>query len=395
MAIAAAPVQTLNRTIQAPLTQVYSSLTDRDWLRDWLCDDAFLRNAAGGHLALFWYPNRHAVGQFEVLEKEQQVGYSLRFSGQEQDTYVEIALRENNGAVDITLQLSGALDQQIEETWSEGLRRLQVVLETGADPRITERVLIGIYPGEFNAEIAAKLNVPVTEGNLVNGVLPGLGAEKAGLKQNDVVVTVDGKPVTEQQPIFQIVRQKRPGDQVEVTYYRDGEKRTATMPLGGYPIPPVPADYEALANQVEQGLAELDKELTALFADISPAEADVRPEPKQWSINENLAHLILNERRAQEWVGTLFENPELGGGSANSDARVISVVKAYGGLNGLLAELRRSWGETVELLRHLPAETLDHKSLLWWLTFESTGTPNHTRQHFTQIRETLAAVRKS
>jgi uncharacterized protein YndB with AHSA1/START domain len=391
-ALVAAPAITLTRSINATAEQVYKSFTDREWIRDWFCDDAFIRTAEGGHVTLFFYPNRHATGQFDGLEANQQVALTLRFSGYEADTHLDVALQEQAGVTDVSLTLSGAVDEAMEEMWADGLRRLQIALETGADARVTERVLIGIYPGEFNAEIAQKLNVPVTQGTLVNDVIPGLGAQKAGLQTNDVVVEIDGVAVTDDMPIFQIVRVKRPGDSVTVGYYRNGEKQTSQMPLSGYPMPNFPADFTGLADQLEQINAGLDKELGEVFNGVSESEAAAKPAPKEWSANDVLAHLILSERYRQQWIGGMIDAPEPTGWSGNSDARIASVVGSYKTSQALIAELRRSWAESVLLIRSMPE--INQKSVLWWMTFELGGAPNHTQQHLKQIREAIAAARK-
>lgn len=389
--LTSAPTKTLTRTIHAPAEQLYKSFTEREWIRDWLCDDAFVRTAVGGHVALFWFPSRHAVGQFDALEANSHAALTLRFSGYAEDTHVEIFIAETG---EVTLTLAGVVDSELEELWSEGLHRLQMNLETGADARITERVLIGIYPGVFNEEVAKKLNVPVTQGNLVTGVLPGLGAEKAGLKSDDVVVEVNGKTITDDMPIFLAVRGKKPGDVVDVAFYRDGEKQTTQMPLSGYPMPDFPADFVGLADQLAATFAELDKELTELFEGVSEEEAAKKPAEGEWSANEVLAHLILTERYNQMQIGSYIEAPELSGYAGNSDARINSVVETYQTNQALQAELRRSWAETVAVVRHFPAKLQERKSNLWWATFEFSGEPIHTRNHFTQIREAIEAARK-
>lgn len=392
--LTAAPTTTLSRAVSVPPTQIYQAFTDRDWARDWLCDDAFIRPALEGHLALFWFPSRHAVGQFTALEANNHVAMTLRFSGAAEDTHLEIFITENEKSSDVTLTLTGFVNEVIENLWAEALRRLQIALETGADARITERVLIGIYPGAFNAEVAKKLNVPVTHGNLVNDVIPGLGAQKAGLKANDVVVEVDGKTITDETPIFLLVRHKKPGDSAEVVFYREGEKHTTTMTLSGYPMPDFPADFAGLADQIAAFNAEIESELTALFEGVSEAEAARKPAEGEWSANDVLAHLILTERWRQHQIGGFVEGPEPEGWTGNSPTRIASVVDSYGSNRALIQEFRRSMAETVSVTRHLPASALDRKSNLWWMTFEFGGAPVHTRQHFTQIQEAITAARQ-
>ncbi len=60
-------------------------------------------------------------------------------------------------------------------------------------------------------------------GCLVTDVVPDSAAEKAGLQTGDVVVAVDGKPVTDIPSIFRIIRTKHLGDTVAVEFLRAGK----------------------------------------------------------------------------------------------------------------------------------------------------------------------------
>ncbi|HOC43156.1 MAG TPA: trypsin-like peptidase domain-containing protein [Thermoanaerobaculales bacterium] len=80
-------------------------------------------------------------------------------------------------------------------------------------------------------------------GVLVMDVIPGTGAEAAGLRPTvrdrsgqvrlgDVIVAVDGQPVRSQSELRLRLEQRREGDQVEVTVERDGRQRTLKVRLG-------------------------------------------------------------------------------------------------------------------------------------------------------------------
>ncbi len=66
-------------------------------------------------------------------------------------------------------------------------------------------------------------------------ITAGGGAEKAGLQVGDVVVSVDGKPVTAPEELIVAIRSKQPGDTIELGYRRGGTgsaTSTATVTLG-------------------------------------------------------------------------------------------------------------------------------------------------------------------
>lgn len=79
-----------------------------------------------------------------------------------------------------------------------------------------------------------KLPLDIQEGVFVVNVVPGSPAAKAGLQELDVIVALDGEPIVDAVSLRRhLYREKRIGDEMEVTYYRNGEQQTTTMELTG------------------------------------------------------------------------------------------------------------------------------------------------------------------
>ena len=72
----------------------------------------------------------------------------------------------------------------------------------------------------------------VPDGAAVGEVTDGSAADDAGLETGDVITQVDDKLITSSDELVATVRGYRPGDEVEVTYRRDGEEQTTTITLG-------------------------------------------------------------------------------------------------------------------------------------------------------------------
>ncbi|WP_107771954.1 S1C family serine protease [Nocardioides sediminis] len=68
-------------------------------------------------------------------------------------------------------------------------------------------------------------------GALVREVSPGSTAADAGLQQGDVITRVDDRAITDADSLVATIRSYRPGDEVEVTWQRDGEEQSATLAL--------------------------------------------------------------------------------------------------------------------------------------------------------------------
>ena len=75
------------------------------------------------------------------------------------------------------------------------------------------------------------LSNDVKEGVVVADVQDDSSASKGGLKQYDVITEIDGKPITGVQTLRKALYSKTVGSSMEVTYYRNGQKQTATIQL--------------------------------------------------------------------------------------------------------------------------------------------------------------------
>jgi putative serine protease PepD len=71
-----------------------------------------------------------------------------------------------------------------------------------------------------------------TSGALITSVNNGSAGDKAGLQEGDVVTKVDSRVVTDATSLIAAVRSHRPGDEVMLTYERDGSEHTAQLTLG-------------------------------------------------------------------------------------------------------------------------------------------------------------------
>lgn len=68
-------------------------------------------------------------------------------------------------------------------------------------------------------------------GALVREVGEGSTAAEAGLQQGDVITRVDDQAITDADSLVATIRSYRPGDEVEVTWQRDGAEQSATLVL--------------------------------------------------------------------------------------------------------------------------------------------------------------------
>ena len=100
------------------------------------------------------------------------------------------------------------------------------------------RAYLGVYSGNWNQSTCEddkrenKNNTSVKEGACITHVIEGTAAEKAGLKEGDVIVAIDDHQVKSHGHLSESMAMHKPGDAVKVTYWRDGKKNTVTANLG-------------------------------------------------------------------------------------------------------------------------------------------------------------------
>jgi S1-C subfamily serine protease len=120
-------------------------------------------------------------------------------------------------------------------------------LETNGE---VEHAYLGIEGGTITAEYAKTLNLPVKEGVIVQTVVKGGPADKAGLEGGttsatiegaqvklggDIITEVNGKKINGMEEIVELVNEDNPGDEVELTILRGGQTKHATVTLGKRP----------------------------------------------------------------------------------------------------------------------------------------------------------------
>jgi S1-C subfamily serine protease len=109
---------------------------------------------------------------------------------------------------------------------------------------------LGISGGSITPDLAQAVKLPVDEGALVNEVVKGGPADKAGIKGGDtsatiegasvrlggdIITAVDGKRVTGMEDVINAVNAAQPGDKMTLTIDRDGKSQDVTVTLGVRP----------------------------------------------------------------------------------------------------------------------------------------------------------------
>ncbi len=134
------------------------------------------------------------------------------------------------------------------------------VIETLMRGEAVERGYIGVEMQPWTDDLVEALEVPRGRGTLIARVVPGEAAEQAGIRAGDVIMSVNGQEITQDQTLSYIVANIEPGSRVPVELLRDGRSERVTLTVGTRPseeelafdseeeAPMTPEDREAMAG---------------------------------------------------------------------------------------------------------------------------------------------------
>jgi uncharacterized protein YndB with AHSA1/START domain len=392
------------RSIQAPVHQVYLAFTNSSAIREWLCDAVTTDPRPGGRIYLWWNTGYYTSGEFIQLEPDKTVAFTWQGRGEPAPTKVEITLSESQGAVQLKLVHSGLAEgqawakaaQEFTKGWENNLENLAHTLEKGPDLRITMRPMMGIALDDFNESIAKELGVPVSQGVRISNAIDGMGAQAAGIRKNDVVVGLSGNEISDFASLTAAMQGRKAGEEVQMTLYRGNEKMTIPMKLSFRPIPEIPPTTAALGEAVRLNYAQDEADLDAFLEGLSEEEASRRPNDKDWSVKGILAHLIHNERGWQNAIGEIITSsePAYDNFGGNLDERVNATLAAYPTLKDLATELKRLFAESQALLASLSPEFMARKSSYWRIGFQALQFNQHFQLHLEQMKAVIQAIRQ-
>jgi len=99
-----------------------------------------------------------------------------------------------------------------------------------------ERGIIGINGQSLTPELVKALGLKDnTHGALVSKVGAGTPAEKAGLKEGDVVIQANGKPIKDMLELRNLIGLMKVGDKVDLTLLREGSTKQVAVVIGKSP----------------------------------------------------------------------------------------------------------------------------------------------------------------
>jgi uncharacterized protein YndB with AHSA1/START domain len=395
---------TFTQSIKGSPKQVFYAFTHASALNEWLSDFATVIPNPGGRIYLWWNSGYFSSGEFTEVEADQRLEFTWHGRKEPADTQVTVKFTAENGTTLVKIDHTGfgtgevwaKTIQECQAGWEKGLENLVSIFETGEDLRFVRRPMLGIIVDEFNEDVAKQLGVPVDKGIRIDDPVEGMGAEAAGLQSDDIIITLGGKETSDFPDLANALQPHHAGDEVEVVFYRGGEKKSVMMELSSRPFPEIPEKTKDLAKAIEDGYAKQHEQLANFLEGVTEEEASFKPSDDEWSIKETLAHLVQGERGSNIWISGVIAGYQAHYDDYGGNLPVYNqaTLGAYPTLPELLGQLKRLNTETVALVKGLPDDLPIHKNIYWRLGTNLLESPYHFNMHFDQMKTVLEVARK-
>jgi serine protease Do/serine protease DegQ len=108
---------------------------------------------------------------------------------------------------------------------------MRSLIETGS----VTRGFLGVAGDSVTPDIAEQVHLPKdATGIIISSIEPDSPADKAGLKQGDVIVAVNGKVIHDQDELRLTISEMAPGTKVTLSTARDGAPRVVSVTLAQF-----------------------------------------------------------------------------------------------------------------------------------------------------------------
>ena len=91
------------------------------------------------------------------------------------------------------------------------------------------RGYLGLVPDDLTSAERAQIGVDDDSGILITEVYAGGPAERAGLRVNDIILSMNGEPILQERQALLIAASTKPGDEIDVVAWREGERIRTTV----------------------------------------------------------------------------------------------------------------------------------------------------------------------
>jgi S1-C subfamily serine protease len=108
---------------------------------------------------------------------------------------------------------------------------MEQIIQTGS----VQRGWIGVGVQDMTREIAESFRIPGTRGALITEIFRGTPADRSGMKVGDVLIAVEGKPVTDSATMLNLIAALVPGSAATLRVKREAKEIDLKVTVGKRP----------------------------------------------------------------------------------------------------------------------------------------------------------------
>ena len=136
------------------------------------------------------------------------------------------------------------------------------IINTLAAGRAVERGRLGVSMNNLDPTMRETYGVPEERGGIIiGGVAPGLPADKAGIKDEDIIIEFNGTKVISTDQFANLVERTAPGTKVTLTIIRNGKEQKITVTMGADETASTTTDNTNISEQVGITVTEMTQQL--------------------------------------------------------------------------------------------------------------------------------------
>lgn len=114
------------------------------------------------------------------------------------------------------------------------------------------RSYLGVHLQEIDRNLAEAYKLPKPEGALITEIAPNSPAERAGLKQNDIILKYNGTAISRTSELLNYLNRTQPNQKIQLEILRDERVRTITATLASAPDE-TPAQAQNVSEAKKRG----------------------------------------------------------------------------------------------------------------------------------------------
>jgi hypothetical protein len=147
---------------------------------------------------------------------------------------------------------------------------------------------------------------------------------------------------------------------------------------------------------VEKERANQYEALEKFLEGVTEEEASFKSNKSEWSIKENLAHLVQGERGWIIWISGVISGYQAHYDDYGGNLPIYNeaTLAAFPTVGALLDQFKRLNLEIVALVNGLPDDLPLYKNIYWRLGINLLEPPYHLESHLEQMKTVLEAARK-